>query len=354
MRLLAPLSPFRPRRPSPARRRRPRRSCSATPTGSSRRARSRRDRADRAGRPAHGRRRGARRRRASQEGAARRPILGRERDQELRRDRRHAARRRGRLGWTTRWSELLPGRIREGRRIRLRHLLDHTSGIPDYMRLEPWSSAVARNPRDGDPGAPARLVGRRPPARVRAGEPGLVLEHELPRARRDPGAGHGAAARRLLRGAHLRAARPARDELRERASERSQRPRSTATTSPSPAGDVSRHGLGGPWADGAIVSSARDLAVFFGAFLRAARPAPARRADERDRPGLARRGHGPGPARIAVRPLVLRTHRRHARQRHGRRGLSRRPHAGRLHRQRRRPAAMQAIGLFLDDVLCRR
>jgi D-alanyl-D-alanine carboxypeptidase len=32
--------------------------------------------------------------------------------------------------------------------------------------------------------------------------------------------------------------------------------------------DVSLYGLGGPWADGAIVSNARDLAVFFGALLR--------------------------------------------------------------------------------------
>ena len=32
--------------------------------------------------------------------------------------------------------------------------------------------------------------------------------------------------------------------------------------------DVSLHRLGGPWADGAIVSNARDLAVFFGALLR--------------------------------------------------------------------------------------
>jgi hypothetical protein len=38
--------------------------------------------------------------------------------------------------------------------------------------------------------------------------------------------------------------------------------------SATPPRDVSLHGLGGPWADGAIVSNARDLAVFFGAVLR--------------------------------------------------------------------------------------
>jgi D-alanyl-D-alanine carboxypeptidase len=32
--------------------------------------------------------------------------------------------------------------------------------------------------------------------------------------------------------------------------------------------DVSLHTLGGPWADGAIVSNAGDLATFFGALLR--------------------------------------------------------------------------------------
>ena len=35
-----------------------------------------------------------------------------------------------------------------------------------------------------------------------------------------------------------------------------------------PPTDVSLHGFGGPWADGAIVSNAPDLAVFFGALLR--------------------------------------------------------------------------------------
>jgi D-alanyl-D-alanine carboxypeptidase len=39
--------------------------------------------------------------------------------------------------------------------------------------------------------------------------------------------------------------------------------------------DVSLHRLGGPWADGAVVSNARDLAVFFGALLRGAIVPPA-------------------------------------------------------------------------------
>ena len=49
---------------------------------------------------------------------------------------------------------------------------------------------------------------------------------------------------------------------------RSAAPRSTATTCPAPAERRSLHGLGGPWADGAIVSNAKDLAVFIGAVLR--------------------------------------------------------------------------------------
>src|SRR6188768_611537 len=52
-----------------------------------------------------------------------------------------------RLGLDDRVSALLPGRLREGRKITLRNLINHTSGLRDYMGLEPWSSAVARNPR---------------------------------------------------------------------------------------------------------------------------------------------------------------------------------------------------------------
>ena len=38
-----------------------------------------------------------------------------------------------RLGLDDTAEDLLPGRLREGQRIRLRHLLNHTSGIPEYM-----------------------------------------------------------------------------------------------------------------------------------------------------------------------------------------------------------------------------
>jgi D-alanyl-D-alanine carboxypeptidase len=41
----------------------------------------------------------------------------------------------------------LPGRLRYGRKIRIRQLLNHSSGLPDYMLHEPWSSTIFRNPR---------------------------------------------------------------------------------------------------------------------------------------------------------------------------------------------------------------
>ena len=53
-------------------------------------------------------------------------------------------------------SALLPGRLREGRRIRIRNLLNHTSGIPDYMGTELWANAYARNSSVTIP--PGRLV----------------------------------------------------------------------------------------------------------------------------------------------------------------------------------------------------
>ena len=172
------------------------------------------------------------------------------------------------LGLDDRVSTLLPGRLREGRRIRLRNLLNHTSGIPNYMELEPWRSAVARNPRVVI--SPRRLVSsaaRLPlefPPGSRASYSNtnyLVLAEILQRVT-------GRSLATLLR---QRIFEPLGLEATSYDSGR----RTLGDDqlhgydlSGSPPTDVSRHGLGGPWADGAIVSNARDLAVFFVALLR--------------------------------------------------------------------------------------
>jgi D-alanyl-D-alanine carboxypeptidase len=64
-----------------------------------------------------------------------------------------------------------------------------------------------------------------------------------------------------------------------------------------PPRDVSLHGLGGPWADGAIVSNARDLALFFGALLRG-RLVPARLVARMKTVVPGSHGHGMGLARL--------------------------------------------------------
>ena len=172
------------------------------------------------------------------------------------------------LGLEDRVSALLPGRVREGRRIRLRNLLNHTSGIPNYMGLEPWRSAVARNPRVVIP--PRRLVSSaaRLPLEFPPGSQAsysstnyLVLAEILERVT-------GRSLATLLR---TRIFEPL--GLEATAYESGRRTLGDDQmhgydASGSPPTDVSLHGLGGPWADGAIVSNAHDLAVFFVALLR--------------------------------------------------------------------------------------
>ena len=165
-------------------------------------------------------------------------------------------------------STLLPGRLRGGRRIRLRNLLNHTSGIPNYMDFDPWISAVSRNPRVVI--SPRRLVSSvarltlefSPGSRASYSNTNyLVLAEILHRVTRQSLA-------RLLRErifrplgltatAYESGGRTLRDDQMH-----------GYDLSASPPTDVSLHGLGGPWADGAIVSNAHDLAVFFGALLR--------------------------------------------------------------------------------------
>ena len=198
----------------------------------------------------------------------RRPLLGRKHHEELRRDGGHAARRRAQLSLDDTGHTLLPGRLREGRKIRLRNLLNHTSGIPDYMGLEPWSSAVARNPRVVI--SPRRLVSSAaglplefpPGSRASYSNTNyLVLAEILQRVTGHP-------LTRLLRERifeplHLTAT--AYESGRRTVGDDQLHGYDVSGTRPL---DVSRHGLGGPWADGAIVSNAHDLAVFFVALLR--------------------------------------------------------------------------------------
>ena len=173
-----------------------------------------------------------------------------------------------RLRLDDRVGTLLPGRLREGRRIRLRNLLNHTSGIPNYMEFDPWMSAVGRNPRVVI--SPRRLVSSvaRVPLEFPPGSRAsysntnyLVLAEILQRVTRRSLA-------RLLQErifgplgltatAYESGGRTLRDDQMH-----------GYDVSASPPTDVSLHGLGGPWADGAIVSNAHDLAVFFVALLR--------------------------------------------------------------------------------------
>jgi D-alanyl-D-alanine carboxypeptidase len=162
----------------------------------------------------------------------------------------------------------LPGRLRAGRRIRIRHLLNHSSGLPEYMRYEPWSSTIARNPRAVIPAR--RLISSvaklpleyRPGSRATYSNTNyLVLGEILERVtdRR--------VASLLQRRIFTRLG------LADTAFESARRPLPRDEMhgydiTVSPPRDVSLHRLGGPWADGAVVSNARDLAVFFGSLLR--------------------------------------------------------------------------------------
>ncbi len=172
------------------------------------------------------------------------------------------------LGLDDTLDELLPGRFRDGTRIRLRHLLNHTSGIPEYMRLDPWATAVGRNPRVVIPAQRLVSSAARLPLDF---EPGsqvsysntnyLVLAEVLERVTERPLAQ--LLRERIFQPLGLRAT----GFVRGGRAVGGNRVHGYDVSGSRPR-DVSLHRLGGPWADGALVSSAGDLAVFFGALLR--------------------------------------------------------------------------------------
>jgi D-alanyl-D-alanine carboxypeptidase len=178
-----------------------------------------------------------------------------------------------RLHLGDRVSTLLPGRIREGRRIRLANLLNHTSGIPDYMALGLGRGTV-KGGRRPSPGPLVSAAGRRPlefPPGSRASYSNtnyLVLAEIVRRVTMRPLARELRARIFELLGLTSTTYQPGSRTVRDTDLH-------GYDVSSSPPTDVSLMTLEGPWADGAIVSNARDLATFFGALLRG-RLVPAR------------------------------------------------------------------------------
>jgi D-alanyl-D-alanine carboxypeptidase len=263
----------------------------------------------------------------------------------------------GRISLDDTVEQLLPGRMREGRKVRLRHLLSHTSGIPEYMNIEPFVSAVRANPRVVIPARRLVTAATRLPLEFIPGSQAsysntnyLVVGELLERLTRRPIArllrerifdplnlrstafesGRGAVGGRNIHGYDVTGVRPR---------------------------DVSRHRLAGPWADGALVSSVRDLAVFMGALLRGKIVPPRLAAQMRtvlDVPG----SHGQGLGLFELRSPCGRPYYGNtggtpgyatfvAGSRDARRivvisvnGIS--------------PDALQAMGLYLDKLLCPR
>lgn len=197
----------------------------------------------------------------------------------------------GKLRLDDRLSKLLPGRFRQGRKIRLRMLLNHTSGIPNYMVTELWANAYARNSSVTIP--PGRLVSavaRLPlefPPGTRASYSNtnyLVLAEILKRV---TGRSVGPLLReRIIGPLGLTATRyePGKRILRDGDLH-------GYDVASSPPLDVSRTTLGGPWADGAIVSNAPDLATFFVALLQG-KLVPPRLVAEMEK--IVPRSHGEG------------------------------------------------------------
>jgi D-alanyl-D-alanine carboxypeptidase len=162
----------------------------------------------------------------------------------------------------------LPGVVREGRRVRVRNLLNHTSGIPDYMALAPFRTATPRDPRVVLP--PRRLIATAvrlpleftPGTRASYSNTNSILLGEIvKRVTGEP----------LARVLRERIFEPLGLEATVFASGGRRLDPSQLhgyDVAVDPPLDVSLHGLGGPWADGAIVSSVDDLADFTGALLR--------------------------------------------------------------------------------------
>ena len=228
-----------------------------------------------------------------QEGSPERPVLGRKRDEELRGHSCHATRRRAQAE-AGRPRQYAPPRTpsRKGRRLRLRRPAqphERDSGLHELRTMD--RRRQSQPPTSRDLPAATRLIG------CEAHAPSFRPAAERPTRTRTTSwwaeilqrvtgqvAGESAS-----RGTNLQAARALlATAFEERRDEPFATTSCTASTSPRRHRPTSRcTGLAYQMADGAIVSNAHDLAVFFGALLRGKLVPPrTRRSDADDRPRL--------------------------------------------------------------------
>jgi D-alanyl-D-alanine carboxypeptidase len=167
----------------------------------------------------------------------------------------------------------LPGLLPQGTRITIRQLLNHTSGLFDFIADETFRAVVARDLRLVIP--PGRLVDIAashpllfPPGRDWAYSNtgyivlGLIVEQVTGQSLGD------ALEQRLFRPLGLRhTSFESTPKLTEPVAHAYALPGGTLPTPGNRPRDVTRSMGGGVWADGAIVSNTADLSRFFGALL---------------------------------------------------------------------------------------
>ena len=154
--------------------------------------------------------------------AARRPLPRRQQHEDVRGHRALQLAGEGRLALEDTVERWLPGLVPGGGAITVRQLLNHTSGLPDYAPEDDDSfirQVLADRHRKLDAaGAGRHRAGT--PAAVRPRRGVGVLEHRLHPARADRRGGERAPAGDRAPGADLRAAAPARHDLRHRLADR--------------------------------------------------------------------------------------------------------------------------------------
>ena len=119
----------------------------------------------------------------------------------------------GRLRLNSTIGNVLPGLPRAWRRVSVRRMLNHTSGLPDYTRSDGFREQFQTDPARVRVSGEGHRLGARGPPRLQAGQSLRVLEHRQHRHRPDGPGGHREVVREPAATLRVPAAQPARDEL---------------------------------------------------------------------------------------------------------------------------------------------